>query len=89
MNFIAIYLILNIIFSFSTQLPHFIFEGVESFHECLNKKEKISFTIYGSLIGNTDLSKIKIENYTIGDIQIFNCSFTLNEKSINEKKSIK
>ena len=82
-------LLLNMIFFSLNNLPHFIFDGIESFHECLNETEKLSFTIYGSFIGNVDLSNIKIDDYLIEDIGIFKCILSQNEEQNNKKRIYK
>jgi len=70
--------------SISSSLPHFIYDGIESFHENLGTTNKISFTIYGSLIGEINMEKIKIQNYLIEDMGEFECSLLKNK--IEDKK---
>ena len=74
---------------FSNSLPHFIFDGIESSHECYEEKDHISFTIYGSITDQIDKSKIEIEDYTIENIGTLKCLFSENEKIINEKRKYK
>ena len=74
---------------FSNSFPHFIFDGIESSHDCSEEKNHISFTIYGSLTEPIDISKIKIEDYTIENMSPFKCLFSENENKINEKRKYK
>ena len=47
----ALIIVLSLIslLSFSSTLPHFTFNGIESFHECSKEKGKIYLYIIGSL----------------------------------------
>ena len=85
MNQIYIYLLLILIIS-SNSLPHFIFDGVESSHECKKGKEKILFNIYGSLTEKVDFSKIKIDDYYLEDIGSFKCFLSENDYNFNENR---
>ena len=58
---IFIYLLLIFVPIFSSPLPHFIFDGVESSRECFEEKDLISFTIYGTLTLPTDFQKQKLK----------------------------
>ena len=78
MKKMKIYLTLIILVSFSYSLPHFIFDGIESSHECLKGKDQISFTIYGTLNEKSNLRKISIDDYYLEDIGYFKCSFSEN-----------
>ena len=89
MKKMKIYLTLIILVSFSYSLPHFIFDGIESSHECLKGKDQISFTIYGTLNEKSNLRKISIDDYYIEDIGYFKCLFSENENSKNEKRKHK
>lgn len=86
-----IYWILLIFISFSNSkklLPHFIFDGIESYHEC-GEKEKISFTIYGRMTEKLNLRKIKIEDYLIDDMGLFKCSLSEIENPNNSQRKHK
>ena len=86
-----IYWILLIFISFSNSkklLPHFIFDGIESYHEC-GEKEKISFTIYGRMTEKLNLRKIKIEDYLIDDMGLFKCELSKIENPINSQRKHK
>lgn len=85
------YWILLILISFSISkksLPHFIYDGIESYREC-GEKEKISFTIYGRMTEKPNLRKIKIEDYLIEDMGLFECSFSEIERPINSQRKHK
>lgn len=82
MNKIYFYLFLTLIIS-SKSLPHFIFDGVESYHECQKGKEKLLFNIYGSLTEKVDFSQIKIDDYYLEDIGSFKCFLSENENNFN------
>ena len=86
-----IYCLLLILISFSNSkksLPHFIFDGIESYHEC-GEKDKISFTIYGRMTEKLNLRKVKIEDYLIDDIGLFKCSLSEIEKPLNSQRKHK
>ena len=85
MKYILFYSIIKIVLSLKI-LPHFIFDGIESFHKCQKEQEEIFFTIYGSLLGNYDKMNIIIENYTLEKIGFFRCSFSENKIIINRKR---
>ena len=74
---------------FSNALPHFTYDGLESFHESLGKKNKITFTIYGSLSQEINSEKMFVQNYLIDDMGEFQCSLLNNEDSDNEKRTHK
>ena len=50
---------------FSNALPHFTYDGLELFHESLGEKNKITFTIYGSLSEEINPEKMFVQNYLI------------------------
>ena len=79
-NLLAIIYLISLISSFHS-LPHFIYDGIESFHECLGDTDKISFTIYGSISEEIDPSKMLVSNYIIDDMGEFQCSLLKNEES--------
>ena len=83
-----IFLFLILIIS-SNSLPHFIFDGVESYHKCQKGKEKILFNIYGSLTEKVDFSKIKIDDYYLEDIGFFKCFLSENENNSNPSRKNK
>jgi len=89
MKFILIYLTLPIIISLSNNLPHFIFDGIESFHDCSNNNEKISFAIYGSFTEKINSINFIIADYLIEDIGFFKCFFSLNENTNNMNRKYK
>lgn len=89
MKLILIYLTLPIIISLSNNLPHFIFDGIESFHECSNNNEIISFAIYGSFTQKIDSINFIIADYLIEDIGLFKCYFSLNENTNNINRKYK
>ena len=62
---------LVIIISVSKSLPHFIYDGIESFHDCSQETEEISFSIYGTL-SEEIADNMKIENYFLEDMGISN-----------------
>ena len=84
-NLLAIIYLISLISSFYS-LPHFIYDGIESFHECLGDTDKISFTIYGSISEEIDPSKMLVSNYIIDDMGEFQCSLLKNEESGDEKR---
>ena len=90
MNQKFVCLIISIFFPSLQSLPYFIFDGIESFHECSNKKENISFSIYGTLtdlIDESDLTKYEIEDYFLESLGTFKCNLSLNyNNTINEKR---
>ena len=43
------FFVLITIISISKSLSHFIYDGIESFHDCSQETEEISFSIYGTL----------------------------------------
>lgn len=51
------YILLIALYSFSNSLPHFIYDGVESYKECRQETEHISFNIYGTLTEELDEKK--------------------------------
>ena len=75
--------------SFSNSLPHFSYDGLESFHDCSGETEKISFTIYGSLSEELNPRKMFIKEYIIDDMGEFQCSLKENEDQDNEKRTHK
>ena len=89
MKYLIILISLISFFSISNALPHFIYDGIESFHESLGEVNKISFTIYGSLSEEISLEKVKIQNYVIADMGEFQCSLLKNEEKENEKRTHK
>jgi len=86
---IFIYLLLIFVPIFSSPLPHFIFDGVESSRECFEEKDLISFTIYGTLTLPTDLSETKIEDYSLKYMGTFKCILSENENKINKNRKHK
>ena len=86
------YFIIILIFSsvcFSKSLPHFIFDGLESFHENLGETDKISFTIYGALSEEINSEKMYIKDYMLEDMGEFHCSLLNNENTENDKRTHK
>ena len=77
------------IVSFTISFPHFIYDGIESFHDCSKEIEEISFSIYGTLTEDLNLEKMKVENYIIEDMGEFQCSLQKNEKIKEEKRKHK
>ena len=75
--------------SFSKPIPHFIYDGIESFHDCSKETEEISFSIYGTLTEELDSKKMKVENYLIEDMGEFQCSLQNNENSNNKNRKHK
>ena len=75
--------------SFSQSLPHFTYDGLESFHDCSGETEKISFTIYGTLSEELNPRKMFIKEYIIDDMGEFQCSLNLNEDQDNERRTHK
>ena len=75
--------------SFSKPMPHFIYDGIESFHDCSKEIEEISFNIYGTLSEELDIKKMKVENYLIEDMGEFQCSLKNNENSKNIRRKHK
>ena len=69
MNGKIIFISLILLLSCSNSLPHFTYDGIESFHE----EDKISFTIYGSLSEEINPEKMHIKNYLIEDMGEFQC----------------
>ena len=82
-----IILLLLSLISFSYSFPHFIYDGMESFHECSGEIEKISFSIYGSLTEEINPKEIIIENYLIDEMGEFQCSLELNKEFEDEKRT--
>ena len=79
---------LIIIISSSKALPHFIYDGIESFHDCSQEIEEISFSIYGNL--SEEITEImKIENYFLEDMGEFQCLLKNNENSKNKNRQHK
>ena len=70
-------------------LPHFTYDGLESFRQCLGETDKISFTIYGSLSEEINPEKMYIKNYIIEDMGEFQCSLSKNEDTDDEKRTHK
>jgi len=83
------FIILISLLSFSNSLPHFIFDGIESYHQCIEEIDKISFTIYGSLSQEINPETMVVSNYFIEDMGEFKCSLLINENSENEKRTHK
>jgi len=83
------FIILISLLSLSNSLPHFIFDGIESYHQCIEEIDKISFTIYGSLSEEINPEKMMVSNYLIEDMGEFKCSLLNNENSENEKRTHK
>ena len=83
------FMILISLLSLSNSLPHFIFDGIESYHQCIEEIDKISFTIYGSLSEELNPEKMMVSNYLIEDMGEFKCSLLNNENSENEKRTHK
>ena len=87
---IIIITILSIItLSFSKSTPHFIFDGIESYRECLGEKDLITFTIYGTLSENADLNSMKVDDYLIEDFGYFKCTLQENENQTNKNRKHK
>ena len=85
-----IYFCLIALLSYSNALPHFIYDGIESFHDCSGENSEIFFSIYGSFTDNKiDLKKMKVGDYLIEDMGIFSCSLQVNELPLNEKRKHK
>ena len=76
-------------FSLSKSIPHFIYDGIESFHDCSSGIEKISFSIYGTLTEKSNLKKMKVFDYLIEDMGYFKCSLEKNENSKNKNRKNK
>ena len=83
LHFILVLLIL--LLTLSNSLPHFTFDGVESFYENLGETNKLSLTVYGSLSEETE--KMHVQNYIIEDLGEFKCSLLNNEDTENKKKN--
>ena len=75
--------------SLSRSVPHFIYDGIESFHDCSEDPEKISFSIYGTLTGELDLKRMKVDDYLIEDMGQFKCSLQENENPKNKNRKHK
>ena len=75
--------------SLSRSVPHFIYDGIESFHDCSEDPEKISFSIYGTLTGELDLKRMKVDDYLIEDMGKFKCSLQENENPKNKNRKHK
>ena len=75
--------------TFSSALPHFTYDGLESFHESLGETNKITFTIYGSLSEEINPENMRVDNYLIEDMGEFQCSLLNNEESDDEKRTHK
>lgn len=80
------YILLIALISFSNSLPHFIYDGVESYKECSQETEYISFNIYGTLTEELDEEKMKVDDYILEDMGSFKCSLLLNKDSNNERR---
>ena len=90
MNRLLINLYFIVLLSFSNALPHFIYDGIESFHDCSGENEEISFSIYGTFTDSqVDLEKIKVNDYLIEDMGLFECSLQENELPTSEKRKYK
>ena len=85
MKKIFIFLSLISILGLSYSMPHFTFDGIESFHECFEETDKISFTIYGSLSEEIN-SGMLIQNYLIEDMGEFQCELSSNEMDDKRRK---
>ena len=72
--------------SLSKSLPHFIYDGIESFLDCSEETEKISFSIYGTLTEELDLKRMKVYDYLIEDMGNFKCSLQENENTKNKNR---
>ena len=72
--------------SLEKSIPHFIYDGIESFHDCSEEPEKISFSIYGTMSEELDLKKMKVFDYLIEDMGNFKCSLQENENSKNKNR---
>ena len=70
-------------------LPHFTYDGIESFYENLGETNKLYLTIYGSLSDEINPEKMKVENYIIEDLGEFQCTLLNNEDTDNEKRTHK
>ena len=75
--------------SLSKSVPHFIYDGIESFHDCSEEPEKISFSIYGTLTEEFDLQRMKVDDYLIEDMGNFKCSLQENENPKNKNRKHK
>ena len=80
------YLIIICFISTINSLPHFIYDGIESYRQCFDKEDYISFTIYGSLTEEVNQEEVQIEDYLIEEMGKFSCSFSENKKAINKKR---
>lgn len=87
LHFILVLLIL--LLTLSNSLPHFTFDGVESFYENLGETNKLSLTIYGSLSEEINPEKMHVQNYIIEDLGEFKCSLLNNEDTENKKRTHK
>ena len=63
--------------SFSSELPHFTFSGIESFHDCSGEKGKVSLFIIGSL--SEEVGAVTLPNYNIEKMGDFQCALGKNE----------
>ena len=89
MRKLCFFIALISLLALSNSLPHFIFDGIESYHQCIEEIDKISFTIYGSLTGEINQEKMFVKNYLIEDMGEFKCSLLNNEETENEKRTHK
>ena len=89
MKKILIIVSIVVLISLSNALPHFIYDGIESFHDCSGETEEISFSIYGTLTDELNLEKMKVEDYLIEDMGNYKCSLQMNEYPSNEKRKHK
>ena len=89
MRKLCFFIALISLIALSNSLPHFIFDGIESYHQCIEEIDKISFTIYGSLTGEINQEKMFVKNYLIEDMGEFKCSLLNNEETENEKRTHK
>ena len=87
LHFILVLLIL--LLTLSNSLPHFTFDGVESFYENLGETNKLSLTIYGALSEEINPEKMHVQNYIIEDLGEFKCSLLNNEDTENKKRTHK
>ena len=83
------FLALLTIIPFSNSLPHFIYDGIESYHQCIEEIDKITFTIYGSLSEEINPKTMRIPNYLIEDFCEFQCSLLKNEETDDLKRTHK
>ena len=75
--------------SLSKPLPHFIYDGIESYRECLGEKDIITFSILGTLSEELDLNTMKVDDYFLEDMGYFKCFLQENEDQSNIKRKHK